>query len=158
MGADSLQGSLPQRAGAHDNRVCSPQCPVGLLEVSSFCICGWRRPHSYTLHRPRIFSGLTPGSNSSWQPEGWMPYESLARVVTPAFSSTEINCGTASGKLPYCPGHPQTSGPSPTLQIILVYLYAWLEAWLHINLPVLLVSIKGELCRREGCIHLACYP
>lgn len=79
-----------------------------------------------------------------------MLYERLARVVTPAFSRTETP-EQPQEKPPYCPGHPQTSGPSPTLQIVLVYLYAWLVAPLHINLPVLLVSIKGALCRREGC-------
>lgn len=103
---------------------------MGLLEVSSFCICGWRPPHTHTLYRPKsqalVVSDLflpDSGSNSFWQLEGWMSYESLARVVTPAFSSTEI-MEQPQEKLPCCPGHPQTSGPSPTLQIVLVNLYA----------------------------------
>lgn len=79
-----------------------------------------------------------------------MPYASLARVVTPTFSSTET-LEQPQEKLEHCPGYPQTSGPSLNLQIILLYLYAWFVARLHINLPVLLVSIKGAFCRREGC-------
>lgn len=70
-------------------------------------------------------------------------------MVTPSFSSTET-LEQPQETWPYCPGHPQTSGPSPNLQIALVYSYAWLVAQLHINLPVLLVSIKGVLCWSFG--------
>lgn len=76
-----------------------------------------------------------------------MAYGNLARVATPTFSSTET-LEQPQGKLEHCPGYPQGS---LYLQIILVCLYAWSVAGLHINLPVSLVSIKGAFCSREGC-------